>query len=188
MQEKINIEETMKFDHFCVKPPLSSDPIAIFDIVLPTLKSSVGIDRMHWKQAHTERWCTSPLVNVKPTVEMLTEDYIHIKNIFDKPWNPMKSQEPRGSSHPCYITFDRSYVVWWYGQKLQELLDNDTQLIFDIAIECLGQDFQNVFWGEPKKLELDDLKALAKDLGYRIHKIEPKKSKKEVVLPTFQIT
>lgn len=162
--------------------------IATFDIVLPTLESSVGVEKMHWKQAHFERWCVSPLNNLKPTVEMLTEDVIHIKNIHDEPWNPVKTKRTKESYHRCFITFDRSYVVWYYADKLKELVDIDDQLLYDISQEC-GFDIVNDTDKFPSLLmpdaEIEVLKARAKELGYRIHKLEPKKPKKEVVLPSL---
>ena len=157
--------------------------IETYDIILPTLKSSVGIDKMNWYQVHHERWATSPISNTNPCKEMLEEGGLVIpRNICDEPYHPMSKGVGRKSKfHTCYITFDRSYVIWWFSQRLKELVDADNQLLDDIAEDC-GHVFST------KKLELDDLKTLARVLGYRIHKIEPKKSKNANKSISFKIT
>ena len=152
-----------------------SEPIPTFDIEIPVLKSSIGITSMNWNQAQSERWCISPINNVKPNLAMLSKDgYVIPKNIYDDPWNPMRSLSERTKEkfHSCFITFDRSYVVWWYANALGDLVENDPSLLHDIAMMCGGS------LGE---LTIKDLRPIVDELGYRLHKkevsrIKPKES------------
>jgi len=112
-----------------------SDPA----IASPALESSVGITEMYWEQAQSEDWCLIPLSDVSPSVQMLTEQgYVIPKNIYDDRSYPPSRRDNRARqrSHSCLIKFDRRYVIWWFGQQLQDLIDVDDMLIFDIALEC----------------------------------------------------
>jgi len=162
-----------------------SEPIPTFDIEIPVLKSSIGINAMNWNQAQSERWCISPINNVKPNLAMLSkEGYTVPKNIYDDPWNLLKSKGERHKEkfHSCFITFDRSYVVWWYGQQLKDLIDADDRLIFDIALESGIPEISTFLQKESAtELTLKDLRLIADSFGYRIHKkeasrIKPKES------------
>jgi len=105
-----------------------SDP----EIMTPTLESSADIKEMYWEQAHGGRWCLSPVNNVSPNLQMLTErGYIIPRNIYDEAPHPTnKRNAATDRSHLCFIRFDRRYVVWWFGQQLQELIDADDMLIY----------------------------------------------------------
>jgi len=112
-----------------------SDPA----IEYPSLWSSVGICEMYWEKAAEEDWCLSPLDHVRPNLEMLTEGGCFVTlNVYDDPPYYGNRGEGPGTpqSHSCLIKFDRRYVIWWFGQQLQDLIDVDDMLIFDIALEC----------------------------------------------------
>jgi len=161
-----------------------SDPIPTFDIEIPALKSSIGINAMNWNQAQSERWCISPINNVKPNLAMLSKDgYVIPKNIYDDPWNLLKSKGERHKEkfHSCFITFDRSYVVWWYANALGDLVDEDFTLLHDIGMMCGGVDVDEIRSYPLEELTIKDLRPLVDNLGYRIHKkeasrIKPKES------------
>jgi len=152
-----------------------SDPIPTFDIQIPVLKSSIGITSMNWNQAQSERWCISPINNVKPNLAMLSkEGYTVPKNIYDDPWNLLKSKGERHKEkfHSCFITFDRSYVVWWYANALSGLVEDDPSLLYDITLMCSGKDLSGVKSLPLKGLTIKDLRPIVDELGYRLHKKE----------------
>jgi hypothetical protein len=80
-------------------------------------------------------------------------------------------------------------VIWWFSQRLKELVDIDSQLLYDISQEC-GFDIVNDLTSFPCHLtpegKLEAVKAIADELGYRVHKKEPKKTKDKSI--SFQIT
>lgn len=159
---------------------MNSDRIPNFDIQVSTLEDSIGITSMNWIQAQTERWCTSPINNVKPNLAMLSSDgYIIPKNIYNYPWHPVRSRNDRTKEHfhSCFITFDRAYVIWWYSNSLGDLIAKDFTILHDIGLVCSGGDVDEVRKLPLEELTIKDLRPIVDNLGYRIHKKEASRIK-----------
>ena len=83
----------------------------------------------HWLEALQNSICTSPVMNVAPSKEMLREDGLLLpKQAYNQPYSGIPSQRSKDDSSPCYVRYDREYVLFWYDQKMKRVFMLDEAL------------------------------------------------------------